>query len=235
MGYHGSGHTDGEYLRNNPTWHIEDSPWKAENVLSTLARNSIEPKTVCEVGCGAGEILRQLHAQMPGHVRFVGYDISPQAIELARSRESERLTFEQEDLLHPENQDHFDLVIAADVFEHVEDCFGFCRRLSQKAIYKLYHIPLDMTVSAVLRGRPIMDNRRSIGHIHYFCKDTALALLEDTNHTIVDWHYTTGAFLSHLTAWKTRLARLPRRATFALNQDFAARVLGGFSLMVLAK
>ena len=47
----------GEYLRNNPAWHVEDSSWKARQVMKMLNRNSLNPKTVAEAGCGAGEIL----------------------------------------------------------------------------------------------------------------------------------------------------------------------------------
>ncbi len=77
----------GEYLGHNPTWHVEDSAWKAEQILAALKRNGLHPATVCEVGCGAGEILSQLHARLPSHVVFTGYEISPQAHALALTRE----------------------------------------------------------------------------------------------------------------------------------------------------
>lgn len=35
--------------------------------------------------------------------------------------------------------------------------------------------------------------RRSVGHIHYFTKETALALLEDTGYRVIDHGYTWGA------------------------------------------
>ena len=53
-------YTTGSYLESNPDWHVEDSAWKAEQVQAMLDRHSIAPRTVCEVGCGAGEVLRQL-------------------------------------------------------------------------------------------------------------------------------------------------------------------------------
>ena len=90
-------YTDGQYLEHNPTWHVEDSPWKAGHVLEMLKRHGLSPRTVCEVGCGAGEILRQLHDRMGGDVRFVGYEISPQAYELSRTRATERLEFRLQD------------------------------------------------------------------------------------------------------------------------------------------
>ena len=29
-------YTDGEYVRKHPTWHLEDSPWKAQQVVKIL-------------------------------------------------------------------------------------------------------------------------------------------------------------------------------------------------------
>ncbi len=47
--------TRGHYLENNPSWHIEDSPWKARQILRMLKKNKISPGTVCEIGCSVGE------------------------------------------------------------------------------------------------------------------------------------------------------------------------------------
>ncbi len=84
---------NGRYFDKNPTWHTEDSPWKAKQILYCLNRNHIRPDSVCEVGCGAGEILNQLHRQMAGDVLFHGYEISPQAYQLCKGRAKERLEF----------------------------------------------------------------------------------------------------------------------------------------------
>src|SRR5947209_3440196 len=43
---------DGKYLAKNPGWHVEESPWKAKQVLRMLRQNHLAPTTVCDVGCG---------------------------------------------------------------------------------------------------------------------------------------------------------------------------------------
>ncbi len=58
-------YNDATYLNNNPTWHEEDAPFKAGKIAALLNNNHIDFKTVCEVGCGTGEILVQLAAQFP--------------------------------------------------------------------------------------------------------------------------------------------------------------------------
>ena len=130
---------------------------------------------------------------------------------------------------------HFDLVLAADVIEHVEDYLGFLTRLKPMADYKVFHIPLDLSAQSVARSRPITDLRHGVGHIHYFYKQTALAALEDCGYEILDYFYTASRLELPNQALSSRIMRIPRRAAFRVNPDLAVRVLGGFSLMVLAK
>jgi len=84
---------DGEYLVKNPGWHVGESAWKAKQVLRMLRQNHISPATVCDVGCGVGEVLVQLQQKLGGDPTLWGYDISPQAIELAKARANKRLHF----------------------------------------------------------------------------------------------------------------------------------------------
>jgi cyclopropane fatty-acyl-phospholipid synthase-like methyltransferase len=226
---------DGTYLANNPGWHEEDSPWKAKHIIKIIKQNSLDPKTICEVGCGAGGILNELSESYNDTDRkFIGYDISPQAFELCSKKAKENLEFRFGDLLE-DDAAHFDIVMAIDVFEHVEDYYGFLRKLKEKGEYKIFHIPLDLSVQTVFRSSPIIKWRKTVGHIHYFTKETALESLKDTGYSIVDYFYTQGSLELSNRGWKSHLLRIPRRLAFALNKDFAVRLLGGYSLMVLAK
>ncbi|PYT86754.1 MAG: hypothetical protein DMG36_26055 [Acidobacteria bacterium] len=74
---------DGNYLVKNPAWHVEESAWKAKEILRMLRRNQVFPSAVCEVGCRAGEMLAQLQQKLGGEATFWGYDVSSLAIELA--------------------------------------------------------------------------------------------------------------------------------------------------------
>ena len=224
---------DGTYLDNNPRWHENDSQWKAKWINYIITKNSLTPKTICEVGCGAGEILNQLSELNPER-DFFGYEISPQAFELSKRKAKQNLTFKLSDLLI-DDQVHFDIVMAIDVFEHVEDYFGFLRKLQKKAEYKIFNIPLDLSVQSIFRSSPILKERASVGHIHYFTKDTALETLKDTGHSIIDYLYTANSVELPNRGWKASLLKLPRKILFSINKDFAVRLLGGYSLIVLAK
>ena len=226
-------YSDGTYLRNNPDWHTDDSPWKAQHVARMLERHGIVPKTVCEVGCGAGEILVNLSRRLPQGTRFHGYEISADAYSLCSRKSGGNFEFRLADLLEEER--HFDLAMAMDVFEHVEDYFSFLRKLRVRAKHKIFHVPLDLSALSVARGAKLMSMRRSVGHIHYFTKETALAALEDTGYRVIDHFYTSGATELGHPGWKTRLLKGPRELLFRASPDFAARMLGGYSLLVLAE
>ncbi len=224
---------DGTYLELTKTWHEEDSPWKAQQIAKIMKRNSLEPSTICEVGCGAGEILNQLSLDN-ADTQFCGYEISPQAFSLCEKKSKDNLSFLLKDLFQDDDR-FFDIVMAIDVFEHVEDYFGFLRKLREKGEYKIFHIPLDLSVQTVLRSSPILNGRKSVGHIHYFTKETALATLRDTGYEVLDYFYTAGGLNLPNRGWKANVLLLPRRVSYSLNKDLAVRILGGWSLLVLAR
>jgi cyclopropane fatty-acyl-phospholipid synthase-like methyltransferase len=225
---------NGVYLNNNPSWHEEDSPWKAAQISKILEKNKIEPKTICEVGCGAGEILSLLSNQFSCGTMLHGYEVSPQAFTKCKTKTRENLKFWLKNFFD-EKDVNFDVLMAIDVFEHVEDYIGFLRELKQRGTYKIFHIPLDLSVQTVLRCAPILKERRNAGHIHYFTKDTALATLEDTGYELIDHFYTMSSIDLPNRGWKANLLKIPRKLAFMINPDIAVRVFGGFSLLVLAK
>ena len=224
---------NGEYLANNPDWHAADSPFKARWIADILTRNHVDPKHIVDVGTGSGEILVHLAEFFP-HARLEGFEISPQAYAIAVPKESARMTFHQGDYLACD-WPHPDVVMAIDVFEHVEDYMAFLKAIKPRAPLKVFHIPLDLSVQGMLRGRPIIHAREKIGHLHYFFKDTALAVLADCGYEIVDWNYTHGAETLPNRALRTRSISLLRRAMRSVNEDWSVRLLGGASMMVLAR
>lgn len=228
-----SRYNDGDYLAKNSDWHVEDSPWKAKQIDKIITRNDLCPKTICEVGCGAGEILKQLSLKPKyNEVEFTGYEISDNAFELCKSRASKRLTYLKKDLL--EDEKRYDILLCIDVLEHVENYMGFLRGLKEKGGLKVFHIPLDLSVSAILRGR-LMHGRNSVGHLHYFTPDTAIATLTDCGYEIVDTMYTPSFADLPSKSWKAKLIKIPRHALYKVSPKKLSTLINGVSLMVLAK
>ena len=121
-----------------------------------------------------------------------------------------------------------------DVIEHLEDYFGFLRDIKPKSRYKIFHIPLDVSVQTVLRGKTLIRNRDVHAHIHYFTKETALRTLKDIGYEVLDYTYSP-EYEQHAPLLQTNLMKLPRKFFFAVHEDWTVRILGGFRLLVLAK
>lgn len=225
---------NGEYLRRNPTWDVEDSPWKAEQILRILQEHNVHARTIGEVGCGAGDILVSLQRLMDDSCVFRGYDISPQAIELCGPKSNERLHFTLGDLLQ-EPDIHWDLLLAVDVIEHVEDYLGFMRTVKDRATYKVFHIPLELFVLSALHSGFLRKQRQNSGHLHYFTKDILLQVFHDLGYDVLGARYTPGYQVSRGHGWKDDLLYIPRRVCFSLREDLTVRIFGGYSLLVLAR
>ena len=227
-------YVSGGYLENNPGWHVGDSPWKAEQILRMMKKHKLQPSTLCEVGCGAGEILARLYEEL-GDTQFSGYEVSPQAFELCVTREKERLHFFLGDLL--EVQKRFDLLLCIDVFEHIPNYLFFLEGLRRHADRFIFHIPLDLSLLTVLRPGRLMQTRYGVGHLHMFTYELALAVLKDTGYDVLDSFFTAGGVELEKNKRRVRtvLANLPRRLIGKFSHRLAAQLLGGYSLLVLAK
>jgi SAM-dependent methyltransferase len=223
---------DGSYRENNPDWHAIDSRWKAKLIASMLARNSVEFDSCVEVGCGAGQVLAHLAELIPGKA-YTGYDVSPDAAALWRSPQPVPVSYHLADFRA--TSEAYDLLLLIDVFEHVEDYMGFLRSVSQRARWFVFHIPLEMQVSALLRDRQL-HSRHQVGHLHYFSRATALATLEDTGYRIVSDEYTHLSQQTHEgRRTLTRIANAVRVGIQWVSTDLAAKLLGGYSLLVLCR
>ncbi len=218
---------DGSYDTNTGgSWHLEDAPFKARQIMRMLGRHpEVRIRSVCDIGCGCGGILSELDARLDLGARLVGYDVSPQAHHLSQRFRSQRCDFVLGDAFA--DSDFFDLALMIDVVEHVEDCFAFMRQCAQKAHWKLYHIPLDASASLVLRGAHCWD---SVGHLHLFTMETAIKAVEHSGQRVVD-SFLTPVSLERPHRPATRLTNIPRRL---LPERLGARLLGGYSIMILA-
>lgn len=227
---------NGDYMELNTSWHVEDSPWKSEQVLKFIRKHGLQPETICEVGCGAGEVLVQLARALPG-VTFTGYDISPSVLTLWAQRSQYGITFIQKDFLDDTNT--YDMLLFVDVIEHIEDYIGFLRKAKGRATHYIFNFPLEIFALKALLGHKYVESRARYGHIHYFNKDICLDVLDHLDFEIVDWFYAPSAIdLADTTtsiSQLSKLLRIPRLALGRISTELSAKMLGGYSLFVLAK
>lgn len=221
-----------DYLQRNPSWDSEDSPWKAEKVRDILCANRITPHSIVDVGCGAGLVLAELQRSYP-EARLAGFDIAPDAERFwaAPRNGGIELTVGDFTAMH---SDSFDVLLALDVLEHLQDPFAFLARIRGRAKHYVFHFPLDLSAISVLREAPLLHVRHKVGHIHYYTRNLALALLDECGYHVIDAPYTGAAFTTPQRSLKTWLASLPRRLARMVDPDWGVRLLGGETLMVLA-
>ena len=224
---------NGQYYESNPTFHVEDSAWKAAQIAQMINRHQLSPQSVCEIGCGAGEVLHQVQSHFPKIELLHGYEISPQGYALALQRQNESLRFFNTNLFQAKDA-HYSLALCIDVVEHVEDYFMFLRDFRHHAEHFIFHFPLDMNVQMVLRAEPIQRVRADVGHLHYFSKDTALTALADTGYQVQDWFYTPNS-IDRPKTLMAKLAKFPRQVAARLSPEYTARIMGGYSLLVYAR
>lgn len=199
-----------------------------------LTQRALQPKTVCDVGCGVGAVLTGLQAQLPTDCVCWGYDVSPDAIKRASAHGNDKLHFGVRDVRREPCDTFFDLILVLDVFEHVEDYMGLVRDIRLTGDLKLFHIPLDLSVQAVVRRNGLLRRRDEFAHLHYFTKETALRTLTDVGYKLVDYFFTPRCIeLGDRLVQK--LARGPRKLCFALAPHLTVRILGAYSLLVLAR
>jgi len=228
-------YVNGEYFSNNPDWDIADAQWKTDVIIELIKRNKLSPKEVVEVGCGAGENLVELLKKAIRVEKMTGYDISPQAINLASKKATDRISFFNEDITGKENI-HTDLMLVIDVVEHVDDYYSFLRKLKTKSDWFVFHIPLDLSCRTVMKPHVLLQQRQSVGHIHYYTKEMVEWALQDTGYEIVDWVYTKPVVDVQSTGSVKRLVKkILRNISFAISKDWSAKKWGGYSMMILAK
>lgn len=227
-------YTRGEYLKHNQAWNIEDSVWKANYVHKLLVKHGIVTNDVVDVGCGAGGIIEEL-AKKIDTATFTGFDIASDAIDMAKARSTGRVRFLNEDFAKI-NYPQTDLLLSIDVIEHVDDFYGFLRGLRHRSRYFVFHIPLDLCCRSLLKPHILFQQRKSVGHIHYFSKEMVLWFLNDLGYTVIDFVYTKPDIDVHpAKSVKSFLKKYLRKTSFLLNREWSIKLWGGYSMMILLK
>ena len=84
----------------------------------------------------------------------------------------------------------------------------------------------------------MIKERKAVGHLHYFTKETALSTLEDLGYQIIDWNYTDSFHKGGIVVNENLKSKLFYSVQFIINlisPRLLSRTLGGLSLLVLTK
>ena len=236
-------YTNGAYWDKNTNFHLTDSNWKANHLVSLLTSisgtvGSEDDISVCEIGCGAGGVLNEFVRLMQERgftCNGTGYDISPPAIEKARTL-FPSIHYKVADLTEINDRHHVLLLI--DVLEHVNDPIDFLQRSFSIAPMVIIHLPLDSNYwERMIHGKGYYDYLiEDRGHIYYYHKVSAFKLVKSANARVIAWRYTPwGTEMNYDKSRSGRLARQLRRIGFSLNMGLSVRMLGGSSIAMVCK
>lgn len=131
--------------------------------VMTEGLRDLEGASVLDIGCGFGDFCDYLRGH-GHHGRYVGCDLSPDVLEVARSRHPD-VTFERRDVLeHPFQASSFDYVCMSGIFNHrLSDNEGFVRQMLGAAFAAcVTGVAANMTTSYVDYQDP---------HLYYFSPD----------------------------------------------------------------
>ncbi len=227
-------YTNGIYLQKNPNWHKQDASWKLRHVLLALRKAGLpgQIRTVCDVGCGCGELLKQW-ARKETEVHFTGYEISPQAYALCLEQAPKNVSFINTE---PTSESCFDVALAIDVLEHVPEPEEWLSVLEKQAEVLVLHIPLDLSFRTLLQPEILEQERQSVGHIHFFTAPYLKRLFKARGYTVLSWHYTNKYVECPpvLTRIRSRVGMLIRKAAHVIMpHSWAAWWVGGYSVMAV--
>lgn len=175
-------------------YHVfDDSPESTHRLVVSLVPARAR---VLEVGCASGYMSRVLREEKRCSV--VGIEVSPEAAEEARPHLDRLIVGDAEtlDLDNALGGETFDVVLFADVLEHLRDPAGLLRRVRPflgdagvvvASIPNVAHASVRLALLAgEFRYRPVglLDDT----HLRFFTRATIDDLFETSGYVVEDWH-----------------------------------------------
>lgn len=118
------------------------------------------PRSVVDLGCGNGQLLRELAADLPG-AKLCGVDLSEPQIAVNRV-ELPSIDWLAADLSKvTEAANRFDAVVASEIIEHVQDPLSLLRSAAAFARE-------DGLLVLTTQSGPVRATERSVGHVRHF-------------------------------------------------------------------
>ena len=238
----------GKYMENNPTWHIEDANWKSREIIKVIPEQLIKELNknskirIVDIGCGAAQILKYISDDFRSKAidaDYQGYDISAEIIKKAKDNfkqaEFYAKVFSSEQYL--QNNQKISIALLIDILEHLERPNVLLEDVAKVSDCIICHLPLEDNL--MVNSRNLKDKfKKTVGHINYYNKKSALAMFEKAGLSVENMIYTCSDCSADykLESLPRRLILQPlRKIFFNISPDWTARFLGNCSLMLLLK
>ncbi|MBI5273846.1 MAG: 3-demethylubiquinone-9 3-O-methyltransferase [Chlamydiales bacterium] len=204
-------------------------PW----IIREIDNHFSSPVTVLDIGCGGGLLTNPLSEQ--GH-EVVGIDLSLSSLDIAKRYDNtKRVKYIYADACHlPFPDNHFDVVCAMDVIEHVEDqqkLFAEAARVLKKGGFFFFHTfnrnPLSYLL--IIKGVDwFVPNAPSNMHVYpLFMKPKELSHLCNINQLkVIKWLGVTPNIFSKAMGKMLYHRKIPEDFSFCFSRSLIAGYCG---------
>ena len=154
---------------------------RKRTILEYLTKNHIRANNFLEIGIGTGDMIASLS---PYFSKGKGVDIGQEAIDMARHNvDHTKINFELENFLDSKEQDKYQLIVALEVLEHIEDDKAALRKIKSLLTEDGQFI---MSVPAHQKQWSILDEWA--GHYRRYEKKELIKLFKDSGFKIVRFY-----------------------------------------------
>jgi SAM-dependent methyltransferase len=174
-------------LEAEAQWLRMGATGKSDSVGLLLHRNRIKPKTILELGCGTGEVIKECQRRGYGD-KYTAIDYSEKAIEYLRAN-SNNIDATTGDITSKDFtiSGHFDVVILSHVLEHLEEPAVFLKALRRiDFTYLIAEVPLEDLFVCRLKSLVKDRTRNPAGHVQFFTGASFRKLLTGAGLEILD-------------------------------------------------
>lgn len=163
---------------------------KVNSIAQLLQRNQIEPKSILELGCGTGAVIKECQRRNIS-AKYFAVDYAPEAIEYLQNH-SEGIEAIQGDITDSAFRiaDAVDVVVLSHVLEHIENPVAFLDAIKASLHFRfiIIEVPLEdlfaSKIKAIVRNRNVTNNKA--GHVQFFTTGSFERLVRSCGFKIVD-------------------------------------------------
>ncbi len=242
-----------EYIRQNPSLHEEDSPWKVTKIIPLVDRfidcNNKGHITVMDVGGGAGLILSEISSYIEDkhkiNVDKYALDLSPGMLEIQKQRNPQLKRALNEDICCTTLRDkEIDLVLLIDLLEHVPNTAKALEEVKRISSYAIFKVPLGGWLiytlwNQISGGKPRRYVIEKYGHVNIYTYSELRGQIQEHTGQILCACFTNfhEYYFSHtFTGIKGTLLNLMHIAgtlTFKFSPRLAAFMFGDFAMLLV--
>ena len=194
-----------EYIANNPSLHLEDSPWKIKKIIPLIDKLFTEKHlkkeevNLLDIGGGAGVILNSIGIYIEKFglkVNKIALDLSPGMLEIQKENNPDLITALNEDIRRTSLSDkEIDLSLMIDVIEHIPNPMEAFEELNRISKFVILKVPLEdnfwfNAINFIRSGRPRQNTIESIGHINIYNFNKLKNQVEKSGSQVLDHYYT---------------------------------------------